>query len=164
MHLRVLQVFAIWLSLTNALYTPKGSFCGVACGTKARNFTGTSDLVCLDTAYNDDTKGVLFKGCIECLGNSTYFNESASYLGNSDQYWYLCMSFPVCLFSLADTVQGTSNMFSNIASSILLKPPQPITAQETAVLCKTRLTLPGSTTKQVYNLSMDSAAGILLYT
>lgn len=104
MHLIILQVLATWLSLTDALYTPKGSFCGVACGTKAQNFTGTGDLVCLDTAYNDDTKGVLFKGCVECLGNSTYINDTASYLGNSDQYWYLCTSVLLHLFDLSNSV------------------------------------------------------------
>lgn len=80
--------------LSTALYTPKGSSCTIECGTKAQNFTGTSDLVCLDTAYDDNSKGVLFKQCVSCLSNSTYVNDAVSYNGNSDQYWYLCMLLP----------------------------------------------------------------------
>lgn len=85
-----LPVLAL-VALTNALYTPKGSACSVQCGTKAQNFTGVGDLVCLDTAYEDNSKGVLLKGCISCLSTSAFVNTSVSYNGNSDQYWYLCM-------------------------------------------------------------------------
>lgn len=116
-------------SLSSALYTPKGSSCAVACGTKAQNFTGTGDLVCLDTAYDDNTKGVLFKQCISCLSNSTYINDAVSYNGNSDQYWYLCMCATACVaLPLTKPGQGTSSTFSSTASSILLKPLPPRTA------------------------------------
>lgn len=118
MHLIV--AFAAFVALSTALYTPKGSSCTIECGTAAQNFTGTGDLVCLDTAYDDTTKGVLLKQCVKCLSASTYVN-AASYNGNSDQYWYLCMLPPHTLLLTTDNNQGISNTFSNTALSTHLK-------------------------------------------
>lgn len=73
-----------------ALYAPKGSPCAVECATKSANFTGTGDLVCQDTAYSDDSKGITLKSCISCLSKSDYVNSSSPTNGNSDQWWYLC--------------------------------------------------------------------------
>lgn len=96
------------LPLTTALYTPRGSSCAVQCGTKAQNFTGTGDLVCLDTAYTDTTKGQTYKSCVDCLGNSTYYNTTASYPSNSDQWWFLWHLKYIQEYCLVDTPQTSA--------------------------------------------------------
>ncbi|KAK5072005.1 hypothetical protein LTR51_006489 [Lithohypha guttulata] len=99
---------ALLLPYVNALYTPKGSACAVECGTKAQNFTGTGDLVCLDTAYSDTSKGVTLKSCISCLSNSTYVNDTVSFDGNADQYWFLWHMKYVQQYCLIDTPQTSA--------------------------------------------------------
>lgn len=114
MHIRVLFALAgaILPVPSSGLYTPKGSSCTVQCGTNSQNFTGTSDLVCLDTAYTDTSKGQVLKSCISCLENSTFYSSSAP--GMSDQWWFLWHIKYVQQYCLIDTPQTSAA--SNCAS------------------------------------------------
>lgn len=108
MHLNLPLSLLALLPLTSALYTPKGSSCSVQCGTKAQNFTGTSELVCLDTAYSDTSTGQTYKSCVNCLSNSTYYNSTSDFNGNSDQWWFLWHLKYIQQYCLIDTPQTSA--------------------------------------------------------
>jgi hypothetical protein len=78
---------ALLLSLTTALHIGDASPCYSACN--GDDLTVTSDLSCLDQAYDTSigtSQGKIMRTCLECTEKSTYSNASDS---ETDQYWFM---------------------------------------------------------------------------
>ena len=87
-----------------ALYVTEGSPCWDVCNDPTN--TTSSEIVCLDAAYNDTTTGEDFQKCISCALESNYTDPNSQL---SDVDWGLCECFSTLLSSYcADSVRQPS--------------------------------------------------------
>lgn len=77
-------------SVVQGLYTSPGSPCEDKCNKFGPTTNTTaSEIACLDSQYNQTTKGQDFEDCITCELTSVYVDAPS---GQTDVNWGLCMS------------------------------------------------------------------------
>jgi hypothetical protein len=98
------------------LKTTPGSPCTDVCGTTTN--TTSSEITCLDQAYNQSSVGQDFEKCISCQLDSEFHDANT---GESDVNWALCMSYQ--LSEIAEfRVPLRSNRLNQITCATLSRP------------------------------------------
>ncbi|OQD82614.1 hypothetical protein PENANT_c020G06156 [Penicillium antarcticum] len=93
--------------LVSGLRTTTGSPCADVCGTITN--TTSSEISCLDQAYNTTSTGKDFEKCISCQLESDFYISAT---GESDVDWGLYnlrYAFSTCVFGYPDSISNTSS-------------------------------------------------------
>ncbi|PYH36307.1 uncharacterized protein BO87DRAFT_453278 [Aspergillus neoniger CBS 115656] len=90
-----------------ALYVSEGSPCWDVCNDPTN--TTTSEIVCMDAAYNDTTTGKNFKDCVSCALNSTYTDPSGLVTDVDWGLYNLRYAFSACVYGYPAGVDSVSS-------------------------------------------------------
>ncbi|KAJ5308943.1 hypothetical protein N7508_004322 [Penicillium antarcticum] len=104
---RMLAILLAVAPLVSGLRTTTGSPCADVCGTITN--TTSSEISCLDQAYNTTSTGKDFEKCISCQLESDFYISAT---GESDVDWGLYnlrYAFSTCVFGYPDSISNTSS-------------------------------------------------------
>lgn len=99
------------LPTSNALRTAPGSVCSSLCtdSDASSSTTGSSEIVCHDSAYNTTSQGTRFQSCINCQLQHNHVDQAT---GQSDLAWAIYnirYAFDTCVYGFPDADASASN-------------------------------------------------------
>ncbi|RAL05963.1 uncharacterized protein BO80DRAFT_397334 [Aspergillus ibericus CBS 121593] len=89
-----------------ALYVTEGSPCWDVCNDPTN--TTTSEIVCLDAAYNDTTTGENFEKCVSCALESNYTDPNSSLTDVNWGLYNLRFAFSACVYGYPVSINDIS--------------------------------------------------------